>query len=112
MKLQNKMAVIAADLDTFNIDCAITLALKITDDSCKMDAQQRALFMELYDALDAPKSSLFDHSVHALIDIGRRDASSFIFAEIKTLREMGMKKIGKEHMKNFKAMVRRLLQEQ
>jgi hypothetical protein len=112
MKLHDKMAVIAADLDAFNIDCAITIALKITDDTCKMDATQRALFMQLYDALRAPQSTLFDHSVHSLIEIGRNDPSSFVFGEIKTLREMGMRKIGKHHMKSFKAMVRRLLQEQ
>ncbi|MEA1920073.1 MAG: hypothetical protein U9N52_09555 [Campylobacterota bacterium] len=111
MKLQNKIAVIANNLDTFDVDCAITVALKITDDTCKMDEQQKALFMHLYDALIEPKSALFDESVFDLIEIGRNDASSFVFEEIKILREMAMNEIGRPHMKNFKAMVRRLLQE-
>lgn len=42
---------VAHDLELFARDCAVTVALKITDDSCKMDDEQRAVFMSLYDAL-------------------------------------------------------------
>ena len=37
-----KLTLIASSLDAFEVDCAITVALKITDDSCKMDDEQRA----------------------------------------------------------------------
>jgi len=67
---QEDITAVAAGLDGFESDCAITVALKITDDSCKMDAQQRALFMALYDALQQPESELFDADIHALIESG------------------------------------------
>ncbi len=89
-----------------DMECAVTVALKITDDSCKMDDSGRALFMALYDALPSYESTLFESSVHELIAIGRRDPSAFVFGEIRTLREMAMEKIGKENMKAFKARVR------
>lgn len=103
------METIAASLDQFEIDCAITVALKITDDSCKMDEEQRAVFMALYDALPSLQSDLFDESVFGLIEIGRNNPSSFIFSEIRKLREMAMDAISQPKMKAFKAMVRELL---
>lgn len=104
-----RLSAIAAALDASAIDCAITVALKITDDSCKMDETQRALFMALYDAIPNPQSTLFDETVFALIEIGRNDPGSFIFDEIRLLRETAMKAIGRPKMKAFKAMIRRQL---
>jgi len=101
-----KLAAIAAKLDTFESDCAITVALKITDDSCKMDDEKRALFMALYDALDAPASELFDPSVFALIENGRKTPSAAVYAEIRKLREMAMDSITRPKMKEFKAAIR------
>ena len=103
---RQKLAAIGAGLDTFGIDCAITVALKITDDSCKMDDEQRALFMALYDTLDAPESAFFDASVLALIAAGRETPSAAIFAEIKPLRQEAMDRITRPKMKAFKAMIR------
>lgn len=103
---------IAAGLDLFGVDCAITVALKITDDSCKMDDAQRAPFMALYDALPGRESTLFDSSVFDLIEIGRNDPTAFVFGEIRDLRQMAMDAIGRPKMKAFKAFVRAQLQEQ
>jgi hypothetical protein len=103
----NDLTKIAAGLDMFEIDCAITVALKITDDSCKMDEQQRALFMALYDHLPEPKTELFDETVFHLIEIGRKNPSSFIFSEIRELREMAMEEITRPKMKAFKASIRK-----
>lgn len=102
----NPFAKVAADLDTFARDCAVTVALKITDDSCKMDDEQRALFMELYDALPAYESAIFDASVHDLIREGRNAPSALVFGRIKNERERAMAIITKEKMKTFKATVR------
>lgn len=106
MRTTDSIAAVAVGLDAFETDCAITVALKITDDSCKMDEEQRALFMALYDRIPVPATTLFDSTVFDLIAIGRNDPSAFVFAEIKSLREAAMEKITRPKMKAFKAAVR------
>jgi hypothetical protein len=100
---------VAAKLDTFSRDCAVTVALKITDDSCKMDEEQRSIFMALYDAIESSKSELFDESVYTLIHTTRNFPSATLFAQIKNEREMAMAIITQEKMKAFKASVRAAL---
>jgi len=97
---------VANDLDTFARDCAVTVALKITDDSCKMDEEQRAVFMALYDALPSHKSEIFDDDVYTLISEARSAPSASLYARIKKEREMAMAIITQEKMKTFKAAVR------
>ncbi len=97
---------VAADLDTFARDCTVTVALKITDDSCKMDEEQRAVFMALYDALPSHKSAIFDDYVYVLIAEARSAPSASLYARIKKEREMAMAIITQENMKIFKAAVR------
>lgn len=97
---------VAYDLDTFGRDCVLTVALKITDDSCKMDDEQRALFMALYDALPSHKSEIFNDDVYTLIAEGRSAPNAELFERIKKEREMAMAIITQERMKIFKASVR------
>lgn len=101
-----KIAAVAASLSPFEVECAITVALKIADDTCKMNETQKALFMMLYDAIPSAKTSLFDETVFELISIGRNDPTAFVFDEIGKLREMAMDVIGRPKMKAFKAAVR------
>ncbi|MFY9141986.1 hypothetical protein [Sulfuricurvum sp.] len=102
----NPFAKVAADLDPFGLDCAVTVALKITDDSCKMDDEQRAVFMSLYDARPSYTSAIFDNSVHDLILETRKSPSASLYARIKKEREAAMAIITQEKMKAFKAAVR------
>ncbi len=102
----NPITKVARRLDTFGRDCAVTVALKISDDSCKMDEEQRAVFMALYDALPSFDSELFDESVYTLIEEARTAPSATLFAQIKKEREMAMAIITQEKMKAFKASVR------
>lgn len=102
----NPIAKVASDLDPFACDCAVTVALKITDDSCKMDEEQRALFMALYDHLLPYKSTLFDDDIHILIRQTRANPTATLYAQIKKEREMAMAIITQEKMKIFKASVR------
>ncbi|MDD2266837.1 hypothetical protein [Sulfuricurvum sp.] len=97
---------VASDLDIFARDCAVTVALKITDDSCKMDDEQRAVFMALYDALDPYESQIFDESIHTLIREARSTPTAALYAQIKKEREMAMAIITQEKMKSFKSFVR------
>lgn len=99
-------AQIAEKLDTFHRDCAITVALKISDDSCKMDEDGRGLFMALYDALPPYQSEIFDENVHTLISRARKALSSDLKQEIKNERERSMQIITQERMKAFKASVK------
>jgi hypothetical protein len=96
----------AATFDSFAVDCAITVALKITDDTCKMNDAQRALFMQLYDALGCAPSELFDADIHDLIAAGRTAPTPELLDEIGRLRTMAMERITRPKMKAFKAAVR------
>lgn len=107
--MMEPIAKVAAGLDTFSRDCAVTVALKISDDSCKMDEEQRSLFMSLYDALPPYSSDLFDESVHDLIREARTSPNPILFGRIKTERETAMAIITQEKMKAFKASVRGIL---
>jgi hypothetical protein len=102
----NPFAEVAAGLDPFGLDCAVTVALKITDDSCKMDDEQRAVFMSLYDALPPYTSEIFDNTVHDLIRETRNSPNASLYARIKKERETAMAIITKERMKAFKSSVR------
>ncbi len=101
---------IAASLDAMQNECLVTLALKITDDTCKMDEYERSVFMTLYDALPDYQSTFFDSDVFDVIEKGRNEPTAQIFSTIKLLREAGMKYVTRPRMKAFKATVRKQLQ--
>ncbi len=104
-----RMPEIAAALDSFERDCAITVALKISDESCKMDAYEKSVFLALYKALPEQSSDFFDTPVFSLIDNAERAPSAQIFARIKPLREAAMETITRPKMKAFKAHIRQRL---
>ena len=97
---------VATELDEFHKYCAVTVALKIADDSCKMDEYERSLFMNLYSFLLAYRSDLFEHDAHQLIRDAQENPTASLYAEIKKEREMAMKIITRNKMKAFKAFVR------
>lgn len=102
----NPIAKVAAGLDAFASDCAVTVALKIVDDSCKMDDEQRALFMSLYDSLLPYESALFDEGIYTVIAQMRTNPTAVLYARVKQERERSMAIITQEKMKIFKASVR------
>ena len=101
-----KIPAVAAGLDGFEKECAITVALKIVDDSCKMDGYEKSVFLALYDALPEQTSLFFDPTVFAAISEGRSEPSAKIMARIKSFREEAMASISRPKMKAFKAVVR------
>jgi len=105
------MDAVAQDLSGFERDCAITVALKISDDSCKMDAYEKSIFMLLYDALALKESDYFQSSVFDIIYLARNNPSAQTYSEIKRLRESAMDMITRPKMKAFKAEIRRKLLE-
>ena len=102
-----RVRAIAAALDPFETGCAVTVALKISDDTCKMGEEQRALFMALYDALPEKSCDLFEDDVSDLITSAREERTEAIVAKIKPLREFAMDKITRPKMKAFKADIRK-----
>lgn len=97
---------IAAGLTPMEKECLITLALKITDDTCKMDAYERDVFMRLFDTFESIETSFFDAVVFDLITEGRASPTAAVYARIKPHRKSGMDYIGRDAMKAFKASVR------
>ena len=98
-----KLYLVANSLTPFERDCAITVALKITDDTCKMDDFEKTIFMMLYDAIENKESDYFDKEVFELIAQGRKAPTAQIYAKIKTLRQNAMEMITQPNMKAFKA---------
>lgn len=105
----DKLAVVANELPPFYKDCTITVALKIADDSCKMDAYEKALFLALYDAIEVKKSDFFEASVFNTISLARETPTAQIFSNVKSLREDAMEMITRPKMKAFKAFIRQEL---
>jgi len=105
----SKLVAIAATLGSFDKDCAITVALKIVDGSCKMNAYEKGVFLSLYNALPQQNSVFFDDTVFDVIEKGRLRPSTQVFAQIKPLREAAMDAITRPKMKAFKAQVRQHL---
>jgi len=105
----SRLGAIASELDAMQNECLITLALKITDDSCKMDDYERSVFMKLYDALEEYQSGFFEPEVFDVIAQGRAAPTAMIFAKIKPLRQAGMDYVTRDNMKAFKAWVRERL---
>lgn len=100
---------IAAALDEFEQICAMTVALKIADESCKMDEYEKMVFMSLYDHLPLKANRFFDETVAGLITIALESPSAFVFGEIRKLRESAMEMITRPKMKAFKAAIRKRL---
>lgn len=99
-------ASIAKNLSAFDCDCAVTVALKISDDSCKMDSDGRKHFISLYQSLPTYTSSIYDYSIHSLIINAFYNPSVILFEAIKYERERAMAIITQDKMKAFKASVK------
>ena len=101
-----QIVTVAKKLSAFECDCTITVALKITDDSCKMDAYEKSVFMALYDAMPDKQTDFYDENIFELISHARAHPSASVYAKIKILRENAMLMIKQENMKKFKADIR------
>lgn len=102
----SRMPKIAQELNSFFFDCAITVALKISDESCKMNAYEKYVFMLLYESLPNKKSDFFDDDIFDLITKAQILKSPELIEEIKKHREAAMEMITRPRMKVFKAYVR------
>ena len=102
---------LANSLSDFERDCAITVALKIVDETCKMDEYDKSIFIRLYDAIEQKQSNYFAQEVFIIIQEARHMPSAQLYAKIKKYREEAMEMITRPKMKAFKAGVRTALSE-
>lgn len=103
---------IAAWLETHpltptQIDCAVTVMLKILDGKCKMRPAEKVVMTLLYDQIKTEPGRLLTGELHALIAAARAqsddDALKMQVYEKRLLAETG---ISRPVMKQFKAFIR------
>lgn len=97
---------VARNLSDFERVCAITVALKISDDTCKMDEYEKSVFMEVYKAIPREAPSFFTEDIFEVISKIKQEPSAAVYAEVKNLRESAMEYISRPKMKAFKASIR------
>lgn len=103
----SKLIELAKKLDAFERMCTITVALKILDQSCKMDEYEKSIFMLLYESMEDKTSDFFDESIHDLIEHVRLfSSSSDAFGRLQEQKLKAMEYITRPGMKAFKASVR------
>lgn len=98
-------------LSNSDIDCVITVALKILDGKCKMGQVEKDSLMAIYDVVKYRPGELFDDHVHLCIEAAREAANVDIRNTIHELRVEAEADIPKPVMKSFKAMLRTALAE-
>lgn len=92
--------------DEIEVDCTITVVLKILDGKCKMSAGEKAAIMEIYDVVRHFPGKLFNDDTHMCIDHARSSLDELNRVEIHRLRVYAESEIPKPIMKKYKAMLR------
>ncbi len=99
------------NFEPIEIEYASKLALKMLDDSCKMNAHDREVFFNVYDALCDREDIDFSDDVNKMIQLGR-DRNTILAkpeyaAAIHACKEEIIPQMLKVHMKAYKQMVRK-----
>lgn len=89
-----------------DVDCAITVMLKILDGKCKMTPDEKRVMAYLYDAVRGLPSWHFGDAEHALIDEGRERRDDAFRLHIYERRVLAESMLSRPVMKAFKAMIR------
>lgn len=96
----------AHPLSPAHVDCATAVMLKILDGKCKMDAAEKRVMAQLYDAVKARESLLLGGEEHALIARALAGADSELRERIYERRVLAETMISRPVMKGFKALIR------
>ncbi|QKF65801.1 hypothetical protein AVENP_0221 [Arcobacter venerupis] len=101
------------NFEEIEIDYASKLALKMLDDSCQMTSHDREVFFNVYDALCDRVDINLDDDVNHLIQVARDRTTIYSKPELANIvhacKEEIIPNMLREHMKAFKAMVRKNL---
>lgn len=93
------------EFTTTDVDCTITVVLKILDGKCKMLPGEKAAIFEIYDVVRGDESFIFDYDVRRVIDQARQQDAT-VMDRIHELRVFAEASIPKPVMKKYKAMLR------
>lgn len=88
------------------VDCTTAVVLKILDGKCKMHPGEQAAVLAIYDAVRQRPETLFDGSVHGVIEAARRQPDPVVAQTIHQLRIHAEQVIPKPIMKRYKAFLR------
>ena len=101
------------EFSDIDYEYATILALKILDNQCNMDAEDKTIFMIIYDTMTIRDDKPLNKKVHAFIEEARIDGSLKLKEEYKdaihTIRVEYMERMEKEDMKAYKARMRQNL---
>jgi len=93
-------------LSPSDVDCAITVMLKILDGKCKMAPEEKQVMAWLYDAVLGLPTQRFGADEHALVARGRSMLDEPMREQIYERRVLAESMISRPVMKAFKAMIR------
>jgi hypothetical protein len=96
----------AHPLTPAHVDCATAVMLKILDGKCKMDAAEKVLMAQLYDALQGQEGLLLGAAEHVLIAQARGREDAGLRELIYEQRLLAETMISRPVMKGFKALIR------
>ena len=93
---------------TLDVDCTITVVLKILDNKCKMLPGEKNAIFEIYDVIKDQPGELFIQKDYDVIENARHDetATEMVMLKIHQLRVYAEDQIPKPVMKKYKAMLR------
>ncbi|SEQ47650.1 hypothetical protein SAMN03080615_01598 [Amphritea atlantica] len=93
-------------LSPVEVDCAITVMLKIIDGKCKMTQQEKVVMAALYDAVKSCHHILLEPGVHRLIAAARDSSDEVVKLQVYEQRLLAETMISRPVMKAFKARIR------
>lgn len=101
------------DFEPIEIEYAAKLALKMLDDSCQMTSHDREVFFNVYDALCDRSDIKLEDDMNKLIILARDRKTTYSKPEyadiVHVCKEDVIPNMLREHMKAYKAMVRKNL---
>jgi hypothetical protein len=97
---------LAHPLPPAHVDCTTAVMLKSLDGKCKMDAAEKAVMAQLYDAVKGREGVLLGAEEHALIARARAGADPELRELIYEKRVLTETMISRPVMKGFKALIR------
>lgn len=95
-------------LSPVEIDCAVTVMLKIIDGKCKMAEQEKIVMAALYDAVKSLHHTLLEPAVHTLIASARDSGDEAVKLQVYEQRLLAETMISRPVMKAFKGRIRQL----
>jgi len=93
------------DFSASEVDCTVTVVLKILDGKCKMLAGEKAAIMHIYDVARNARGVLFNAEIHKIIDSARNKPEASVMGRVHELRVYAESTIPKSVMKKYKAML-------